>query len=58
MRNAAAEATAVLTSPGSGEMLGSIALASPIGMMMSAVAVLLMSWPSRAVSRNRPAKSA
>ena len=58
VRNAAAAATAVLMSTGRGEMPMAVAAATPIGMTISAVAVLLMSCPMMAVSTNSPASSA
>src|SRR6188508_2685870 len=58
VRNDAAAATVTLIRTGWGEMPSSMAAAAAMGMTMSAVAMLLMSWPSVAVMRNRPASSA
>lgn len=58
VRKAAAAATAVLMRIGRGNMPMLAAAATSIGMTISAVAVLLMSWLIAAVSTNRPASGA
>src|SRR3954447_3845889 len=58
VRNEAAAATATLIITGLGDTPMLVAAAIPIGITISAVAVLLMSCPRIAVSRNSPASSA
>ena len=45
----------MLISTGIGEIPMEVAAATPTGMMISAVAVLLINWPSTAVSTKIPA---
>ena len=56
--SAAAAATLTAISTGRGDTPISTAAATAMGMTMSAVAVLLMSWPSTAVSRKSPTAGA
>ena len=58
VRKAPAAAMPTLISTGSGLTPILVAAATPIGMTISAVAVLLISCPMIAVSTKRPAKSA
>src|SRR5208283_4225947 len=58
VRKAAAEAIVTLISTGRAETPISAEAATAIGMMINAVAVLLMSWPRIAVNRNSPPRSA
>ena len=58
VRNDAAAATATVISNGRAETPSSAAAETAIGITISAVAELLMIWPSTAVSTNRPSSSA
>ena len=57
VRKAAAAATATAISTGFAETSISAAAESAIGITISAVAMLLISWPSTAVSRNEPERA-
>ena len=58
VRKEAAADTATAISTGRGETPISVAAETAIGITIRAVAMLLISWPSTAVSRNRPSSSA